>query len=159
MLRALKYFTITLLALVGAILLLAASSYYFPPTYEAVAFFPKSSSQIVMELEPMHPWLAEYKRFAVIRENGKPARRLEIFPDTGGYSRTQLYRLPSGILLLNGFFDSVKINPATHSLISGPEVAAVDGTYLGAFDRTRDGKWQFIDAARSPEQRLVAGGG
>jgi hypothetical protein len=158
MLRILKYFSLTVCTLMGLLLLLAVSSYYFPPRYEAVAKLPNSPSKIVLQLEPMHPWLAEYKRFAVIRRLGEPDERIEMFPDTGGYSRTQLYSLPDGIFLLNGFFDSVKIYPAKRKLISGPE-GEISGTYLGAFDRTHDGNWQFIEAVKSPEQSLVAGGG
>lgn len=159
MLRVLKYFSFTVCALVGLLLVLAASSYYFPPTYEAVAELPNSSSKIVLQLEPMHPWLAEYKRFAIIRRIGEPDQRIEMFPDTGGYSRTQLYILPDGIFLMNGFFDSVRIDLAKHELISGPESGVIPGTYLGAFDQTHDGNWQFIEAAKSPEQAFVAGGG
>ena len=155
--RLLKYLFITAGAVVGLILTLAAVSYFFPPTYEATAQLPGSTSHIIVQLEPMHPYLAEYRRALVLRKAGAPDQRIEMFPDTGGYARTQLYRLPDGRFLVRGFFDAVRIDPNKHSLIAEPETAPVLGTYLGAFDDKGDRQWRFIDAAQSPEQPLVAG--
>jgi len=158
-LRLLKYFVFTIVAVVGLVVLLTAISYYFPPTYEAATSLPSSDSKLVVQLEPMHPYLAEYRRSLVLRTNGKPDQRVEMFPDTGGYSRTQLYRLPDGHFLVRGFFDSVRIDVTKRSLIIEPDTHGVVGTYLGAFDDKGDGDWRFIGANQSPEQPLVAGGG
>jgi hypothetical protein len=158
-LRLFKYFVFTIVAVVGIIASLAAITYYFPPTYEAATSLPSSNSELVVQLEPIHPYLAEYRRSLVLRTNGNPDQRVEMFPDTGGYSRTQLYRLSDGLFLVRGFFDSVKIDVTMHNLISEPETHGVVGTYLGAFDDNGDGDWRFIGANQSPEQPLIAGGG
>ena len=159
LLRLLKYLVFTIVAVVGLVVSLAAISYYFPPTYEAATTLPDSSSQLVVQLEPMHPYLAEYRRSLLLRTSGKPDQRVEMFPDTGGYSRTQLYRLPDGIFVVRGFFDSVRIDVAKRSLALEPETHSGVGIYLGAFDDKGDGGWRFIGKNQSPEQPLVAGGG
>ena len=159
MLRFFKYFFVVTCVVCSLTLLIAVISYCFPPKYEATAKFPDSASQIIIQLEPMHPYLAEYRRTLVLRKNGALDQHVEMFPDSGGYSRTQLYRLPGGLFLLRGFFDSFKIDLANSSFVADSETGAIVGTYLGAFDDTDDGKWLFIDASHSPEQPLVAGGG
>ena len=159
LLRLLKYLFIAAGAIVSLIVALVAVQYFFPPTYEATADLPGTTSHIIVQLEPMHPYLAEYRRALVLRKAGAPDQRLEMFPDTGGYSRTQLYRLPDGRFVVRGFFDTVSIDPAKHGLFAESETARDMGTYLGAFDDTGNGQWRFIDAARSPEQPLKAEGG
>ena len=158
-LQLFKYLAFTIAAAVCLVVTLVTVSYYFPPTYEAATTLPDSSSQLVVQLEPMHPFLAEYRRSLVLRTSGKPDQRVEMFPDTGGYSRTQLYRLPDGIFVVRGFFDSVRIDASKHSLSLQPEIHHGVGTYLGAFDDKGDGGWKFIGRNQSPEQSLVAGGG
>ena len=158
-LRLFKYLFFTIVAVVSLVVSLAGISYYFPPTYEATASLPGSNFQLVVQLEPMHPYLAEYRRSLVLRTIGTPDRRVEMFPDTGGYSRTQLYRLADGLFLVRGFFDTVRIDLTKRSFVVEPETHNVVGTYLGAFDDKGDGGWRFIGANQSPEQPLVAGGG
>lgn len=157
-LRLLKYFGITSIAVVGLVAAFAAFGYYFPPTYEATTKIANSDSQLVIELEPMHPYLAEYRRVLVLRTDGKPDQRIEMFPDTGGYSRAQLYRLSNIRYVVRGYFDDITIDLSKRSFDSDQN-SQNDGTYLGAFDRNADGDWRFMDASQSVEQALIAGGG
>ena len=157
--RLVKYTTITVGVVVGLFVALVAFNYLFPPTYEAAASLPGTTSKVVVQLEPMHLYLAEYRRLLILRKNGAPDQRIEMFADTGGYSRTQLYRLPNGRFLVRGFFDAVIIDPEKHTLITETNNMLGHGTYLGAFDDTAGGQWQFFAAAQSPEQSLAAGGG
>jgi hypothetical protein len=161
-LRLLKHLSLAIGIVVSLLVLIIAVNYYFPSTprtYEASAKLPGSTSQIIVQLEPMHPYLAEYRRTLVLRKSGVPDQRVEMFSDTGGYSRTQLYRLDNGLFLVHGFFDAVIIDPTNHSLVVMPETQNITGSYLGAFDKAKDRQWQFINANQSPEQSLVAKSG
>ena len=155
-LRFLKYLFIAVFAVVAAILLWAIVSFWFSSSLDAEVVLPDSDTQIVLELTPSHPFLAEYKRTLVLRKNGFPDQRVGMVADTGGYSRTQLYRLPDGHFFVRSFFEVIKIDPMKHRLIVLPEKQVVDGTYLGAFDDTSERKWQFISADKSPKQTLIA---
>lgn len=157
--RFFRYLFISIVVVFGVIGALTAYSYYFPPRYEASAKLADSASEIIVQIEPMHPYLAEYRRSLVLRKKGAPDERIEMFPDTGGYLRTQLYRLPDGTFLVSGFFDAFKIDPVKHSIVLYNETVTHVGTYLGAFDDSAKHEWRFIDASQSPEQELVAQGG
>jgi hypothetical protein len=147
------------MAVISLVVLFTAIHYYFPPTYEATTTLPNTDSEVIMQLEPMHPYLAEYRRSLVFRTNGKRDQHVEMFPDTGGYSRSQLYRLSNGLFLIQGSFDSVRIDVNKRSLVVEPDTHSAIGIYLGAFDDNGDGNWRFFSASQSPEQSLIAGGG
>jgi hypothetical protein len=157
-LKILKYLAIGSGALIALLISLGAYDYYFPATYEAAIKLPAPGVRVLMQFQPDQPFLAEYRRFLVLRRPGTEDQRIEMFPDTGGYGRTQVYRLPDGGFLVQGYFDEVKIDPAIRNLAvhyNGPDAGA---TYIGAFDRS-GGEWRFVEAKYSPEQKLVAGGG
>jgi hypothetical protein len=161
-LRFTRYLIGGIVLVIVTIGVLAGFEYYFPPTYEATAKLANLPSKIIVQIVPMHPYLAEYKRMLVLRKAGSPDQQVEMFPDTGGYSRTQLYKLPDGKFLVSSFFDAFVIDLSKHSIVAYTGTAAYAGTYLGAFDNTRQGnseEWKFIDASHSPEQELVAQGG
>ena len=152
LLRLLKYLAITIGILLAAIAGLIGFTYAFPPTYEASIELSGTKSRITIELEPMHLYLAEYQRTLVLRSPGKTDIRVKIFPDTGGYSRAQLYRLADGRFLLHGYFDAYVIDPQKHA-ISEDGKNIPNGSYLGAFD-DRGREWGFNEAVLSPEQPL-----
>jgi hypothetical protein len=158
-LRFVKHLVIGILAVVGVLGSLEAYSYFFPPRYEGSLKLADSSSELIVQIEPMHPYLAEYRRSLVLRKKGFPDQRIEMFPDTGGYLRTQLYRLPDGTLLVSGFFDAFRLDPVKHSIVPYNETVTPAGVYLGAFDDTAMHEWRYIDASESPEQKLIAQGG
>ncbi len=154
----LKYFTFTSFAVVVLIVAFVAIGFCFPSTYEATTRIPNSDSQLVLQLEPMHPYLAEYRRGLVLRTKGKPDQHIEMFPDSGGYSRTQLYKLPDGLYVVRGYFDAVTIDVSNRRFTTEQDEQSI-GTYLGAFDTIGNSGWRFIDANESAEQSLIAGGG
>jgi len=136
---------------------LVGVSYFFPPTYEADARLPGTNCIVAVQLQPMHFYLPEYSRALVLRSPGAAAVRRDMFPDTGGYMRTQLYRLHDGRFIVEGSFDAFAVDPAAHR-ISKIDAKLVDtAQYLGAFDDTGDGHWRFIPAFESPEQPLQNG--
>ncbi|MPZ75130.1 MAG: hypothetical protein GEU77_01245 [Deltaproteobacteria bacterium] len=152
--RVIKYLVIGLGTIFTLIVGLVAFSYFFPPTYEADARLPGSNSSIAVQLQPMHPYLAEYRRAVVLRKPGASDLRKDMFPDTGGYSRTQLYRLSNGRFVIQGFFDAFVIDPQAHSISAADAKLVETAKYLGAFDDSRDGHWRFIPESEDQMQRL-----
>jgi hypothetical protein len=53
-----------------------------------------------------HPFLAEYDRVLVLERDGKELARRPMFPDTGGYGRTNVYDLGNSKTLLLSAFDA-----------------------------------------------------
>jgi hypothetical protein len=157
--RLVKYTAISVLCVVILFAGLLAFSYFFPPTYEAETHLPGTNSSVAVQLEPMHLYLAEYRRKLVLRRPGMPDMYVDLFPDTGGYVRTQLYRLSDGRFLIRGFFDAVVVDSEKHTLTEQSGIPTNVGSYLGAFDEIPRDQWRFISAAKSPEQSLKAEGG
>lgn len=149
--RLLKYTLASIGVLIGLVVVLIGTNYYFPPTYEEPVDLPGTSSVAIVQLEPMHLYLAEYKRALVLRKPGMPDQKIEMFPDTGGYSRTQLYRLNKEVFLVRGFFDAYLIDTNNHTISPASETIKDKGEYLGAFDDKHLGE--------TKEQQLEAGGG
>ena len=156
--RSLKYTLLIVGAIVALIAGLIAYGVMFPPTYEAAVDLPGTTSRISVQLQPMHPYLAEYRRYLVLQKGGMPDKRVELFADTGGYSRTQLYKLPDGRFRVDGFFDSVIVDPVQHQISDAGRVRE-KGTYLGAFHNVKQRQWtewRFLSSAESPEETLDA---
>jgi hypothetical protein len=65
---------------------------------------------VTVERLSRHLYLAEYERTIIIEKGGRPIMQLKIFPDTGGYSRANLYRLDGHTLLLRDAADSYTID-------------------------------------------------
>jgi hypothetical protein len=154
MIRLLKYLAIGLGALFAIVVALVATNRFFPPTYEASAQLPGSPSVVAVQLQPTHLYLAEYRRALVLRNPGAPDLRQDMFPDTGGYSRTQLYQLSDGRFLVEGTFDSFIVDVAAHRISIAPKEASSNAKYLGVFDDTGDGRWRYLAEAESPRKRM-----
>jgi hypothetical protein len=154
--RALKT-TLAILAVLGGIL--AAWEYLVPDYHDATYRDPTSGVQIVLRLVPSHPYLAEYDRTVLLRSNSGRKVQVDLFPDTGGYSRTQLYRVSNTRYWLKGSFDSAMIDVSTQSIEVRETLADPSGTYLGAFARDTKEGWRFLPASVSPEASLEPKGG
>lgn len=156
--RSLKYTLLAVGLIVALIAGFIAYGILFPPTYEAAVDLPGTASRISVQLQPMHPYLAEYHRYLVLHKEGTPDQRVELFADSGGYSRTQLYKLPDGRFRVDGFFDSVIVDPLQHQISESGRVRE-NGIYLGAFQNVKEGQWtewRFLSPAQSPEETLDA---
>ena len=57
--RLAKYTMVTLRIFASLLAGLVSFNYLFPPVYEAVAKLPGTNSSVVVQLELMHPYLAE----------------------------------------------------------------------------------------------------
>jgi hypothetical protein len=127
------------------------------PTYRTGYPLPETNVEVAIELKPMHPWLSEYERTLVLTS---PTKREEqkMFPDTGGYLRTNLYSLGGGRFLVKGFFDEWLVQAQPLQMKELPQATQRGATYIGAFDEI-DRRWRFIPADEQSEKPLVPGGG
>jgi hypothetical protein len=84
--------------------------------------------------------------------------RLGMFPDTGGYSRANLYRIDAQRMRLRDADSSYTIDVATGTLSKDEKRCAV-GTFLGSFDFDGARTWRFIlltnDLNCQPNSRAV----
>jgi hypothetical protein len=123
------------------------------------AYMPEAGSiLLVVELVSTHAFLAEYDRFAVLVQKEKEICRRKLFPDSGGYAATNLYRCSRNRYVLKGYFDSwvVDLNDAT---ISEGKCGPVDPEYIGIFEGGGSRPWKFYPSSEREEKKLVPKGG
>lgn len=160
--RYAKYGVIAALSLAGAIALTLLRTAQF---HGADFKLPGSEIQIRIELKPMHPILSEYERRLVVKKSGVTQVTHDMFPDTGGYSRTNVYQLKRNEFLVKGFFDEwrVRTSPLSveRSTAAVGEAARLEreAGFLGAFDDAPDRTWRFIPKKERAEQTLIPNGG
>ena len=108
---------------------------------------------ISIELIHMHPYLAEYERELVIHRNGKEENRKRLFPDTGGYMSTNLYKCNSKQFRVKGYFHSWIVDLDKSSIIEG-NCSQNSQLFVGAFLSVGSKPWQFYTAAQRKEEPL-----
>lgn len=111
---------------------------------------PESATTVTVARMSMHAFLAEYRPDLIVEGQGRPARRLEMFPDTGGYSRANLYRIDDQRVLLRDADSSYTIEVATGT-VSKDETRQAAAIFLGSFDVDATGAWRFIFARERAE--------
>jgi hypothetical protein len=113
---------------------------------------------ISLELFHMHPFLAEYERELVLLQDGKELKRKRLFPDTGGYTETNLYKCSNSQYLVKGYFDSWIVNIDNSSIIEG-RCEKEQPMFIGAFHGAGSKPWIFSPASERDEQLLEPKGG
>lgn len=111
-----------------------------------------------MQFTPSHPYLAEYDRSIVVVWANGGGSSAKLFPDTGGYARSQLYQRRDGSLFVKGFFDVAHVDPSKVSIMVNSLPVPQDASYIGAFDYVQDFGFRFLRPEESDEQPLVVGG-
>lgn len=120
-------------------------------SHERATFLvPDSNTSVTIERLSTHAYLAGYKRTVVIETESRPIVQLEMFPDTGGYSRANLFRLDSQKLLLRDAANSYTIDLVNRT-ISKDESRREAGTFLGSFDIDHSKIWRFLPVREKPE--------
>jgi hypothetical protein len=152
--KTLKYVLIGVAGVFAILILLIAFSYFFPATFEARAKLPGTTSEVMVELKPTHPYLPKYKRALVLHNANAVDQRVEMFPDNGGYSRTQLYQLSNRRFRIEGFFDAYIVDAQSHTISPTSKIPSEKGKYLGAFYDTGDHQWRFRADSELPELEL-----
>lgn len=106
---------------------------------------------------PSHPTLAEYKRTACLAQGGKRLACWELFPDTGGTHRINVYRHDDGRIFLEDRISCYEIDPASKKLVE-VTAAKVGGTYVGCFNQNATGSWRFVPLEEAPEVKFIGDG-
>ncbi len=110
----------------------------------------------------MHPFLAEYHRAVVLREGARELRRTPMFDDTGGYSRTNVYRLNDSAYVLVDAEGSFMVEPERR-VVRPDDTRPTDvrsrGAFIGAFDVDSSRGWRFIPARERAERPAELRGG
>jgi hypothetical protein len=100
-----------------------------------------------------HPFLARFNLTLVVRSADGCVAASDLFPDTGGVSRRNLYRGPADRLYVIGQFD-VRRFDLHRCRIELMEFRSVESglLYVGAFDADPSGRWGFSTSDMRPER-------
>lgn len=139
-------------SLIGlALLLLTACNSDVPVA--ATADIPASGLRVTIVRVATHPFLARYNLKLWVEGPGRCAASSDLFPDTGGVSRRNLYQGASGAFYLLGQFDVRVVETAGCAirLVEFRELEK-DLTFLGTFDADEQRGWTFLPAPVRPEK-------
>lgn len=100
---------------------------------------------VVVTRTATHPFLARFNLKLTVSTTTGCAASSELFPDTGGVSRRNLYISDTGLLFLVGQFD-VRRFDAKMCRVDLLEFRALDREmrFLGSFDVDRTNQWTFL---------------
>jgi len=100
-----------------------------------------------------HPFLARFNLTVTVNSSTGCSASGDLFPDTGGVSRRNLYRADSGQLYVVGQFDVRRFDDQ-RCLVELIEFRSLDSGmhFLGAFDTDNEGHWTFLSAKERPER-------
>jgi hypothetical protein len=121
------------------------------PEERASFLVPESKATVVVARTPAHAFLAEYDRRALVELHGTSPGHQQLFPDTGGYSRTNLYRLEARKALLRDADASYTIDLSTGRISKDAIRQEANGRFLGSFDADDSHIWRFIPASERGE--------
>lgn len=100
-----------------------------------------------------HPFLARFNLKVEIRTNSGCSASSELFPDTGGVSRRNLYLDSSDRLYIIGQFDVRRFDPS-QCLLELIEFRSLESglTYIGSFDTEPNQEWAYFSVSSRPEK-------
>jgi hypothetical protein len=100
-----------------------------------------------------HPFLSRFNLALMVSTAGGCSTTSELFPDTGGVSRRNLYLGTSDRLYVVGQFDVRRFDPQK-CLIELIEFRSVEGglKFIGSFDIEPSGQWVFQTASTRSER-------
>ena len=143
-----------LIAFVAAIALSACAG----RQERAIVHVPASAATITIERTTTHPFFAEYDRAAITQVDGRPATRQTLFPDSGGYSRTNLYRLDAQHALPRDADASYTVGLAG-GVVSKDDERRTAGMFIASFDIDDGKEWRFIRSSERGELETEFHGG
>jgi hypothetical protein len=91
---------------------------------------PHSDTTVAIQRTSHGPF-AEYERTVIVELEGRTATQLSMFPDTGGYSRANLYQLEDERLLLLRDAEASYTIDLGARVITRDEARRQTGTFLG----------------------------
>lgn len=108
-----------------------------------------------VELKPTHPFLAEYDR-TLLLTRGQSEVRQQLFPDTGGYGRLNIYVQNRDAVVVKGPFEELLIHLDSLKVEKLPRPLVVPGQYLAAFAKDSEGTWRFVSVSEAQEVSVEA---
>lgn len=100
-----------------------------------------------------HPFLARFNLSVTVNSSNGCSASSDLFPDTGGVSRRNIYVGATGLLYVIGQFDARVFDAASCSMtLREFRFLEQEKQYLGVFDVTEEGHWTFFPAEIRPEQ-------
>jgi hypothetical protein len=104
--------------------------------------------QVTVTRVATHPFLARYNLRLTVNAPAGCSASSELFPDTGGVSRRNLYLSGSGQLYVVGQFDA-RVFDEKRCLVELVEFRSLETNmvFLGAFDVGQENQWTFIPEA------------
>jgi hypothetical protein len=119
----------------------------------ATAELPSLGLLVTVSRVATHPFLARYNLKLKVTAPGGCSASGELFPDTGGVSRRNLYAGATGLLYVVGQFDARVFDRASCSVALREFRSLEEGMqYLGTFDVSDEQRWMFFPAGVRPEQ-------
>ena len=100
-----------------------------------------------------HPFLARFNLKLTVTSSGECVATSDLFPDTGGVSRRNVYRGSADRLYVIGQFD-VRRFDLRSCRIELMEFRTVESglLYAGSFDADASGQWKFFPPEVRPER-------
>ncbi|WP_447976627.1 hypothetical protein [Candidatus Nitrospira bockiana] len=112
-----------------------------------------AGTRITVTRVASHPFLARYN--LKLRIDGPDGCRAstDLFPDTGGVSRRNLYDTSAGLLYVIGQYDARVVDPR-RCTITLSEFRFLDPrrAFLGSFDEDEGGRWVFLSSQQRAER-------
>jgi len=143
-------------AALGIFLLLSLAGCRSDTPQPAMVEVASVGTRVTMTRVASHPFLARYN--LTLRIDGPDGCKasMELFPDTGGVSRRNLYEIPMGLLYVIGQYDARVIDPKS-CVIALIEFRFLDPrrSFLGSFDES-EGRWMFLSPDRRAERPFEA---
>ena len=140
-------------AALGAFLLLLLVGCRSDAPQPATAEVPSVGTRVTVSRVASHPFLARYN--LKVRVDGPSGCRasMDLFPDTGGVSRRNLYDTPAGLLYVIGQYDARVIDPRL-CIITLSEFRFLEPqrSFLGSFDEDGERGWRFLSPDERPER-------
>lgn len=135
----------------GSILLIAACNSDVPVS--AVTDVPFSGFHVTVTRIATHPFLARFNLKLTVSTVNNCSATSELFPDTGGVSRRNLYVGASGRLYVVGQYD-VRRFDTQKCLVELIEFRSLESNmiFVGSFDVDGAGQWTFLPASARAER-------
>lgn len=121
----------------------------------AVAEMPSLGLVLTITRVATHPFLARYNLSMKAAAGAACSAASELFPDTGGVSRRNVYLGTTGLLYVVGQYD-IRVFNRDRCSVELQEFRLLESQldYLGTFDLDRDRRWRFFPPAARPEQQF-----
>ena len=118
---------------------------------------PSVGTRVTVTRVASHPFLARYNlKVRIDGPNGCRAS-MDLFPDTGGVSRRNLYDTPAGLLYVIGQYDARVIDPRSCVItLSEFRFLEPQRSFLGSFDEDAERGWMFLSREQRPERPFEA---